>query len=397
MAVGQPAGEMRAVAGAPISFAGGAEIMRTLRKLFIAGAAAATVTAMAMGPALADPPSGVTPKETDVVGVGSDTLQSLMDQISFDYNKSHTGVKLYSWDALNPKTGLSDMIKTKAGCTKILRPNGSSAGVLELTKNQKTTDKKHFCVDYARSSRSRATTDPAKGPGGILFVALAKDAVTWAANGTTNAPATLTTAQLHDIYNCTVTNWNQVGGQAGTINAQLPQTSSGTRAFFLKAIGLDVSGPGGCVNSTAEENEGVNTVLKGPNTIFPYSIGKFIAEKFHSANCTNAGCTGSPACHPTATQNKFGCDTHGKMVLHKINGVAPTVGTGTKTTINGKFPAAFVRTVFNVVRWANTSNNIPKSLQKFFSHTGYICSNATAHKDLINYGFLPTPFCGTGS
>src|SRR5262249_38278850 len=158
-------------------------------------AAAATVTAMAMGPALADPPSGVTPKETDVVGVGSDTLQSLMDQISFDYNKSHTGTKLYSWDALNPKTGLPNMIKTKAGCTKILRPNGSSAGVLELTKNQKTTDNKHFCVDYARSSRSRATTDPAKGPGGILFVALAKDVVTWAANGTTNAPATLTATQ----------------------------------------------------------------------------------------------------------------------------------------------------------------------------------------------------------
>src|SRR5262249_32807333 len=154
------------------------------------------------------------------------------------------------------------------------RPNGSSAGIAELIKNAKTGT--HFCVDFARSSRPRASTDPAKGPGGIVFVAVGKDAVTYATNSTTNAPANLTTAQLASIYTCTVTNWNQVGGKTGAINAQLPQTSSGTRAFFLKAIG--VATPGSCVNSTAEENEGINPVLKGPNTIFPYSIGKFIAE-----------------------------------------------------------------------------------------------------------------------
>jgi periplasmic binding family protein len=227
---------------------------------------------------------------------------------------------------------------------------------------------------------------------------LAKDAVTWSSHATTNAPANLTTAQLNGIYSCTITNWNQVGGKSGTINAQLPQTSSGTRAFFLKAIGL--VNPGPCVNSTAEENEGINPALKGPNTIFPYSVGKYIAEKFHSAKCVNSTCTGNPACHPTSTQNKFGCDTHGTMVLRKINGTAPTTGTGTKTIINAKFSANFVRTVFDVVRWASTPDNIPKYLDKFFGPAkrgGWACSNATAHQDMINYGFLPTPFCGTGS
>src|SRR5215813_701434 len=398
MAVGQPAGEMRAVAGALISFAGGAEIMRTLKKLLLVGAAAATMTAMAVGPALADPPSGVKPKETDVVGVGSDTLQFLLDQFSFDYNKTHTGAKLYSWDALNPKTGLTDNITTKSGCTAIVRPNGSSAGVAELIKNQKTGDGKHFCVDFARSSRPRASTDPPKASGGIVFVAVGKDAVTYATNATTNAPSNLTTAQLASIYTCTVTNWNQVGGKNGTINAQLPQTSSGTRAFFLKAIG--VATPGSCVNSTAEENEGINSVLKGPNTIFPYSIGKYIAQKFHSAKCTNAACTGSPACHPTATQNKFGCDEHGSMVLRNINGTKPTTGSGAKTVINSHFSPNFIRTVFVVVRWAKTADNIPAYLDKFFASSkrhGWVCSDKTAHQDLINYGFLPTPFCGTGS
>jgi ABC-type phosphate transport system substrate-binding protein len=382
--------------------------MRMLKKLLAAAAVAASATALAVGPALADPinSSGkpVTPKETDVIGVGSDTIEFLLDQFSFDYNKAHaTGQHLYSWDALNPKTHLTDNIKEKAGCAATPRPNGSSAGILALTHSPKTTDKKAFCVDFARSSRARATGDPSRGKGGIQFVAIGKDAVTYATNATSNAPANLTTAQLNKIYSCTVTNWNQVGGKNAPIKAVLPQTSSGTRAFFLTAIGLAVAGPGGCVNSTPEENEGVNSVLKGPNVIFPYSIGKYLAEKFHSAKCVNASCTGSPACHPTATQNRFGCDTHGNMVLRKINGTNPTTGTGKATIINAKFTPKFVRTVFVVVRFATgTTTHIPSALQKFFNPSGakvkgWVCSNKTAHQDLINYGFLPTPFCGTGS
>src|SRR5262249_22416766 len=105
---------MRALLGAPISYAGGAEIMRMLKKLLATAAVTASATALAMGPALADPinSSGkaVTPRETDAVGVGSDTIQFLFDQFSFDYNKSHktAATKLYSWDALNPKTGMTD-------------------------------------------------------------------------------------------------------------------------------------------------------------------------------------------------------------------------------------------------------------------------------------------------
>lgn len=377
--------------------------MRMLKKLLATAVVTASATAMAVGPALADPINGsgkpVTPKETDVVGTGSDTIQFLLDQFSFDYNKSHSkGPRLYSWDALNPKTGLTDNIAPKSGCAKIPRPNGSSAGIATLDTNAKTKDKKHFCEDFGRSSRGRSSSDPSKGPGGIVFVALGKDAVTFATNATTNAPANLTTAQLNAIYTCTDTNWSQVGGKSAPIKAELPQTSSGTRAFFLGAIG--VATPGSCVGSTAEENEGVNSVLKGPNVIFPFSIGKYIAEKFHSAKCAKSSCTDSPACHPKAGQNRFGCDTHGSMVLRSVNGTKPTTGSGSKTVINGHFSAKYVRTVFVVVRWAKTANNIPSALQPFFSSAkrhGWVCANKTAHTDLINYGFLPTPFCGTGS
>ena len=142
-------------------------------------------------------------------------------------------------------------------------------------------------------------------------------------------------------------------------------------------------------------------MLKGPNTIFPYSIGKYIAEKFHSAKCINATCTGSPACHPTATQNKFGCDTHGSMVLRSINGTKPTTGTGTKTVINSHFSANFVRTVLTWsggrVRQTTSPATSRSSSPRAPTRHGLDLLQATAHKDLINYGFLPTPFCGTGS
>jgi hypothetical protein len=89
---------------------------------------------------MADPPTGVTPKETDVVGVGSDTIEFLFDQFSFDYNKTHTGAHLYSWDATNPKTGaMGDNIVTKSGCSATPRPDGSSAGITALDANTKTS------------------------------------------------------------------------------------------------------------------------------------------------------------------------------------------------------------------------------------------------------------------
>lgn len=366
--------------------------MRNLTRIVAGAAIAIGATAVAIGPAVADPPSGVTPKETDVVSVGSDTTEYLYDQFSFDYNRTHsTGPRLYSWDALNPKTGLTDNIVTKSGCTAIPRPDGASAGLTAFFINAKTKDGKHFCIDFVRATRARASTDPPKGAGGVLFVALAKDAATYATNKTTNAPGNLTAARLAAIYNCTATRWNQVGGTStATIQAFLPQTGSGLRSSFLKAIG--VTTPGACVNSSVQQNEGTDPQFKNnANAMVPYSVAKYISQVFHSAKC---------GVKPTSTQNRFGCDEHGNFVLHKVNGIAPTVGTGTKTTINPKFAPAFLFPVSSVVRWANTTDNIPSYLDRFFataSRHGWMCSNTTAKQDILNYGFLPTPFCGTGS
>src|SRR6516225_6329834 len=354
-------------------------------------------------PALADPPSGVTPAPTDVVGVGSDTTEFVFDQLSADYNATHTTGKLYSWDALNPSNGAQgDPIQLKSGSSNcnIPRPFGSSAGITALENTLKTGT--HPCINYARSSRGRSSTDPTT----ISFINVAGDAVTYATQPGSNAPKNLTTADLTAIYNCTVTTWNHLpdnpGTSTATIAAMLPQNGSGTRSFFLGAIGL--TAPGSCVSTsstvqgaggnganTLQENEGVAPSLNAnkTNVIFPYSVGKWIAEKFHSARCGNtAQCFAHPTmCTPKKGQNLFGCDTHGTMLLNSINGTAPTKGTGTSTVINPKFTATFTRLLFEVVN-SPTQGTIPANLVPYFGPAGYTCTNATAKKDLQNYGFL---------
>lgn len=386
--------------------------MRIVKRLAAVAAVAGVAVLTAVGPALADPLNTslqpVTPKETDVVGVGSDTIEYPLDQLMIDYQKAHPTAAsfMYSWNATNPSTGNpGDSIVTKAGCTAIARPDGSSAGITALTQNQKTADGKHFCIDFARSSRARQSTDPPAAAGGVLFVALAGDAVTYATQSTTNAPSNLTAAQLNAIYTCTATKWNQVGGTStGTIKPFLPQTGSGTRAFFLSAIG--VTTPGSCVNSSVQENEWTNTLLHSVNAIAPFSVAKWIAEKFHSATCFNTGCTPNASgqvCAPTSTQNLFGCKQTASSKLNSINGTAPTTGTGGSTTINPSFTPNFMRTVYDVVRYTTgTPDHIPGYMEKFFASStaatkGWICNSTTGKNDLKKYGFLNTPLCGVGS
>lgn len=239
----------------------------TAAKLFAVAAIATAFTTVAAGSALADPT--VTPAAKDIVGAGSDTTQAVVGQFSTDYNAflagkgDTTSPRLYSWDA----TG-SSPITPKTGANTITRPNGSSAGISALNANTKTT------LDFARSSRSPQTGDLTTDD----FVAFAKDGVAWAANGTGNAPANLSTSDLVGIYTCTITNWNQITDVSGytgpnaTIKAYLPQINSGTRAFFLKALGGGTTSitPGTCVQAyTPEENEGTDPVYTDANAVTP--------------------------------------------------------------------------------------------------------------------------------
>jgi ABC-type phosphate transport system substrate-binding protein len=383
--------------------------MRTSRTLITIAMLAVTATALAVPSVRADPINGkgkaVTPRAIDVVGVGSGTLQYLFDQFSLDYNAKvkASAPHLYSWDATNPATGLAnDLIQTKAGCAKIVRPDGSAAGISTLAANVRDpASSSHYCVDFASSALARTPTDPPPRPGGIQFVPFGKDAVTWAVNATSNAPGNLTTAELVSIYTCKVTNWKQVGGKNAPIDAQLPQPGSDTRTLFLAALGggRPIT-PGRCVDSSRnerpdnlpQENEGVSTFLKGPDVIYPYSIGTYLTQAFRSASCLVSSCTRVKGriCELKKHDNRFGCDTRGILRLGCILDIAPTEGTGSHQTTNPEFSPAYVSTVFVVVRWAKaTAGNIPRYLQGIFGPKGWVFTSAAARTDLRNYGFLP--------
>jgi ABC-type phosphate transport system substrate-binding protein len=402
--------------------------MRMLSKLLAASASALALTALVAGPAMADPPS--TPRVQDIVGVGSDTTQFVLDQLSHNFNKGKTGAtaKLYSWDAV-PQ---GQTITGKAGgvggdCTGV-RPTGSSQGIgsssptpLSLESNSTVTGGTGFCTDFARSSRARASGDPACAANGICFVRMAGDAVTWASRAAgTNAPASLTLTQLKNIYLCKVRNWANVGGTSGTIKPFIPQTSSGTRSFFLTALGGGTTPitPGACVSDlptstetggTLVENEGDAPQLNDVNAIFPYSVGDYLAQKYHSANCAAASCgyPAAPTCTPKQKENLFGCNLTGALKLNEIAGTKPALpwplpAAPTPPAINNKvhtntaFSTPFQRIVYNVVRFASTADHIPAYLEPIFGASGYACSAAgqTAIKD---YGFLVLPTCGSAS
>ena len=365
-------------------------------------AAAATLVAGAVTTASAatnDPPKGVTPAAYDIVGVGSNTTEYVMDQFSVAYNAS---VKtntvghpfFYSNDALPPGVTAPGTykIKPKAGCATITRPNGSGAGVTALGSSQviKFRGGSYACLDFARSSGGRKPTYPADKPGGVVFVAFAKDAITWAArSGAKDAPGSLNLAQLKAIFTCKDTNWKQVGGKAGAIKVYLPQAGSGTLSTWEKFMGITTLGS--CVSQAPEENEGTFAGFKSPNAIFIYSIGAYVAQKYHSAAC---------GAKPTRLQNRFGCNVTGVLVPGKISGIEPTTAARVPT-INPRFPTSFGRTVYNVVRyWVGTRDHLSPKLEKIFgarSEHGYLCSSVAAQAIIRDYGFVTTPLCGSTS
>ncbi len=376
-------------------------------------AAAAALVASAV-PALADPPASagkqIVPKDYDLVSVGANTDDNLFNALAGDYDatipaKKHSAKLpyLYTWNALPPGVtttppGVTYKITPKAGCGSIARPNGSGQGLTALDANQKdAANKGDYCIDFSRSSSGRSSTSPAEKVGGVGYVALATDAVTWSARDVlpkgqkgpaTYAPTTLTVAQLKSIFLCKDTTWGQVGGTKGQpIKAYLPQTGSGTLSFFLKVLGITTAGS--CVNETLEENQGLAKQFNSPNAIFIYSVGDWIAQKYHSPLAGKK---------PTSAQNKFGTDEVGYLGIGKINGVSPLVAGKTAPTINKGFRATgFTRTLYDVVRYQAAGDHIPATENRILGRTGYFCANSTATKAIEAYGFIPALTCGTVS
>ena len=115
------------------------------------------------------------------------------------------------------------------------RPDGSSAGITALENAQTLSGSP--CVDFATSSRGRSSSDPTT----ISFINLAGDAVTYATQPGSHAPAALTAADLTGIYSCTITKWSQIpgdsGGSGATNRGDGPAERLGHRAVFSPRLG----------------------------------------------------------------------------------------------------------------------------------------------------------------
>jgi alpha-tubulin suppressor-like RCC1 family protein/ABC-type phosphate transport system substrate-binding protein len=208
-----------------------------------------------------------------VVAVGSPTSEQPADTILADAISSHnaaSGASDAAWNLYAPtRAGLpvrTSVVPADANCSPVhtyttsttppagssTTPDGSAAGVAALVAaeggNWPVAGAGSGCVALARSDVGPRGT-AIDGSASLVFDAYALDAVSWA-TASVDAPATLSQAQIQGIYNCTITDWGQVGGLAGhPIVRYLPRSGTDLRALFVAQV-LGGSDPSSISSST---------------------------------------------------------------------------------------------------------------------------------------------------
>ncbi|MFV9426620.1 MULTISPECIES: hypothetical protein [Microbacterium] len=303
--------------------------------------------------------------------VGSDTLQDAANAITNGttltgslVRVTSTNKTLGSFDAFG-----STAIQTKQGGPFFGRPAGSGAGVTALRASitgaaysgNKGVPARTITgqVDIARSSSGPGTNANANGL--LAYIPFGRDAVGFAYKGGDSSWATLSPAQLKSIYECSTTS---VGGVA--VNPRLPQNGSGTRSFFLGAIGNPTLGS--CVtdaNGTTPENDA--SVL-GTNDLIPFSAASWIAQ----AN-------GATGVNTTTTSGvKFGSPVNQEPAF---TGTAPNL----VPNIDFYKDATFGRDTYLVVEYAR----IVPSDDKYDAGLANLV-NPSVTNSLTSFGSLPT-------
>ncbi|WP_405772510.1 Ig-like domain repeat protein [Streptomyces sp. NBC_01538] len=311
--------------------------MRTTRLTAAMVAAAVVSGTLALAsPASADPTPAGTFRQ--LVGVGSDTTQDVLNALAGDTVndksyaetavKSAAGAGLASYDAIGSAT-----IQTRSGGTAFNRPNGSGPGRTALSMSltgdlfpngQGVAIKGQ--VDFARSSGGPSVSGTA-----LTYIPFARDAVGVAVRG--SGLDTLTVDQLHDVY--AAGSDHKVNGQ--TVHPVLPQSGSGTRKFFLAAIGLKEDTVDTSITTT-QENQ-ADTALTADGTLVPFSVGSWIAQNNDIA--------------PDHSKTAVAAGAH----LASVTLPNETGATSPVTTVNGKLApvnayyenSTFGRDVYNVV------------------------------------------------
>jgi ABC-type phosphate transport system substrate-binding protein len=217
-----------------------------------------------------------------------------------------------------------------------------------------------------------------------VWVPFALDAIGWAANAGSNAPGSLTTADLKAIIECTATRWDQVGGTSDdTIQVSLPAQGPGMLTLLHHMAGVDQIGS--CVGYQ-QQDQGTSPAIAGnPDALVFYSVGKYIAQAYDRI-----------------------ADAHGDLALGEINGLPPVV----RNPVTGKmqinvgqvpgleaYPPAFLLPEWVVLAENSDGTVSPRLSKLFLGSDSWICSDRHAQRAIQHYGFLllPPGECGQPS
>jgi ABC-type phosphate transport system substrate-binding protein len=277
--------------------------MRKISKLSVSAAGVFAVVLGFSSPAYAD----YGPSATDIVGVGSDTVQNIANFVAdgdnvgdFGYNAADNPDKWVSFDAtpdandragyLNGSTigspkNLTPTIVLREGTSPVQRPNGSGAGITALNLDTGANEQ----INWVRSSRLPKAAEQTKagtnGWGYLHVVQVSTDPLEMAvaAAGTNMPAAGLSAQEVVSIYTCSITTWNALpgnsGGSTATINPLTPQIQSGTYGTFIADLTAANGGITPTIGSCApqvEENDptAITTNASPVNAIEPMSLSR---------------------------------------------------------------------------------------------------------------------------
>lgn len=370
-------------------------------KLITGGLAALASAALVVGSSLPAHAEPVRP----YAATGSDTTQDVWNALT---NDGGPLTSVANYDAFDGTGVAADtqLIKTKTAGVWFTRPAGSGNGVKSLSgtwdpanhtwKGKQLVNEE---VDFARSS-----SGPSGSNADLNYIPFARDAVSLAVNTSSGITAlNLTTGQVKELYTGvddtadSVVTFDANGKPLvnGTaVQPKIPQQGSGTRNFFLSAIGLtSVPTFPSYISDPASGGLAENTTASIPNggDLIPFSAAQWIAQ--------NNGALNAPA--PLTN-----------VELVSLNGQAPTTGTAPSLAPGALFGAK-VGTSYNTpptpgvgVFNRDTYDVIPalfrggSATAKQSNLVSTLTSglNATAAKTIINrYGFGTLGYLTTSS
>jgi ABC-type phosphate transport system substrate-binding protein len=339
-----------------------------IRKSIVMAAGGFSLLAVALGgPASADTNAGST---TTLAGVGSDTTQSAVEGLSNVIKDSSNNPVISNYLA----TPVGRNITTRTGnanCT-FTAPKNSGQGRDALSAALRSdafggSTNLAGCVDFARSSSTGAPTTSL--PGGLTYIPMAIDSVTYATLNVSNVPHSLTKAQLTSIYSA-----NTNTGCVSTLKPLLPPLGSGTRTFFVQSLGLtDVAigatgGPGTCVSDVdaagtpIQEHDG--RFITNDNQLAPFSTAQYIAQQ--------AG----------YISNQLGSAS--------LGAIDAGTGAGSVSPLQLKTTFGLTREVYNVVG-TNALAAKPALSSTFATGSSKVCQATTT---IEHFGFAADPSCG---